>query len=215
MAGFISPGVWSLALSWPGGSWQSTVQIVAAVVLTYVVVLWVAALVWVFRDIRDRSRDPFYHAVAVFMVLVFNLPGLWLYLILRPKLTLADAYERTLEEEALLQELEDQKGCPNCHRRVLDDYIVCPSCTTQLKEPCPQCARPLSYSWVACPYCATQRRGRTRIEGGAPPTTPLRRSEPEPPAISNRGAQAPSAVARTDESGGTDREGNWSATAAQ
>jgi hypothetical protein len=162
MAGLAILGGPYFALSWPGGTWQDTAKYAGAIVITYVVVLWVAGLIWVYRDIRDRSRDPFYHAIAVFMVLAFNLPGLWLYLILRPKLTLADAYERTLEEEALLQELEDQKGCPTCHRRVLDDYIVCPSCTTQLKEPCPKCGKPLSYSWVACPYCATVRRARTR-----------------------------------------------------
>src|SRR5947209_12550810 len=95
------PGTWSFAVSWPGGSWQDTVKLVGALLATYLVVLWVAGLIWVYRDIRDRSRDPFYHAVAVFVVLVFNLPGLWLYLILRPKVTLAEAYERTLEEEAL------------------------------------------------------------------------------------------------------------------
>jgi len=162
MAAWAYPNIWAPAISWPGGSWQDTIKLFAAVVITYIVVLWIAGLIWVYRDIRDRSRDPFYHAIAVFMVLAFNLPGLWLYLILRPKLTLADAYERTLEEEALLQDLEDQKGCPTCHRRVLDEYIVCPSCTTQLKEPCPNCTRPLSYSWVACPYCATLRRTRTR-----------------------------------------------------
>ncbi len=171
------PGAWSFAVSWPGGSWQDTVKIVVALLATYLVVLWVAGLVWVYRDIRDRSRDPFYHAIAVFMVLVFNLPGLWLYLILRPKVTLAEAYERTLEEEALLQELEDQKGCPTCHRRVLDDYIVCPTCTTQLKEPCPQCQKPLSYSWVACPYCAMPRRQRSRPDTGNDATTPLTRSQ--------------------------------------
>jgi hypothetical protein len=91
-------------------------------------------------------------------------------------MTLAEAYERTLEEEALLQELEDQKGCPTCHRRVLDDYIVCPSCTTQLKEPCPTCGKPLSYSWVACPYCATLRRQRGRLEPGEEATTVLPRA---------------------------------------
>jgi Double zinc ribbon len=172
------PRVWFPAISWPGGSWQDTVKIVGAVVITYVVVLWAAGLIWVYRDIRDRTRDPFYQAISVFVVLAFNLPGLWLYLILRPKLTLAEAYERTLEEEALLQELEDQKGCPTCHRRVLDDYIVCPSCTTQLKEPCPRCAKPLSYSWVACPYCANLRRPRGRTDFGDEPTTALRRTTP-------------------------------------
>ena len=175
MISWTQPGAGTLAVSWPGGSWQDTAKLAGALVATYIVVLWVAALIWVYRDIRDRSRDPFYHAVAVFVVLVFNLPGLWLYLILRPKVTLGESYERTLEEEALLQELEDQKGCPTCHRRVLDEYIVCPTCTTQLKEPCPQCAKPLSYSWAACPFCATPRRQRSRTGGDEEATVPLPR----------------------------------------
>src|SRR5439155_13284691 len=177
-----------------------------AVLITYIVVLWVAGLIWVYRDIRDRSRDPFYQALSVFMVLVFNLPGLWLYLILRPKLTLREAYELTLEEEALLQELEDQKGCPTCHRRVLDDYIVCPSCTTQLKEPCPNCGKPLSYSWTACPYCATLRRPRGRADEQ---TTALTRApQPSPPApAAPRTARTP--AARRSESV-AEREGTLS-----
>ncbi|MGI8554184.1 MAG: zinc ribbon domain-containing protein [Dehalococcoidia bacterium] len=151
---------WMLAFAWPGGSWQNSVKILAALLITYIIVLWISAIIWVYRDIRDRTRDPFFQAMAVFVVLVFNLPGLWLYLILRPPLTLAEAYSRSLEEEALLQELEDQKACPNCRRRVQDDFLVCPSCQTQLKEAFVNCSRPLSYSWSACPYCATPKQER-------------------------------------------------------
>src|SRR5579859_2211179 len=85
MANLVPGMVWPVAVSWPGGSWQDTVKYTAAILITYIVVLWAAGLIWVYRDIRDRSRDPFYHALSVFMVLVFNLPGLWLYLILRPR----------------------------------------------------------------------------------------------------------------------------------
>jgi RNA polymerase subunit RPABC4/transcription elongation factor Spt4 len=149
-----------LALTWPGGNWQNSAKIIAAMLITYVIVLWISAVIWTFRDIHDRTRDPFFQAVSVFVVLVFNLPGLWLYLILRPPQTLAEAYARSLEEEALLQELEDQKACPNCRRRVADDFLVCPTCETQLKEACTVCSRPLAYSWTACPYCGTPKHAR-------------------------------------------------------
>lgn len=157
MIGLLNAGAW-LLISWPGGSWQATVKVVLAAVITYLLVLWVLMVWWTYRDIRARTRDPFLQAAAVFVVLVFNLPGLWVYLIGRPRETLAEAYARSLEEEALLQELEDLKACPSCHRRVADDFIICPVCQTQLKEPCASCARPLSYSWTACPYCARPRR---------------------------------------------------------
>ena len=46
--------------------------------------------------------------MAFLLVLVFSVLGLIIYLILRPRETLAEAYARSLEEEALLQELEEQ-----------------------------------------------------------------------------------------------------------
>ena len=172
-----------LAFAWPGGSWQNSAKIVAAMLITYLIVLWISSVIWTFRDIRERTRDPFFQAVAVFVVLVFTLPGLWLYLILRPEMTLAEAYARSLEEEALLQELEDQKACPNCRRRVADDFLVCPACQTQLKEACVACSRPLSYSWNACPYCATPKDERgLRRRAGSQETAAMPRARRNRPA---------------------------------
>jgi RNA polymerase subunit RPABC4/transcription elongation factor Spt4 len=155
----VGVSAWYVLLSWPGGSWQTTVRFVAAGLITYYVALWAGMVWWTYRDSRERTRDPFMQALAVFLVVFFSFAGLVIYLMTRPRLTLADAYARTLEEEALLQELEDLKACPTCRRRVDDDYIICPTCQTQLKEPCSRCTRPLSYSWAACPYCAQPRRG--------------------------------------------------------
>lgn len=160
-------------VSWPGGSWEATLKLAIAIVAVYLGALWLTLIFWTYRDIRQRTRDPIVQTVSVLLVLVFFLPGHWIYLILRPRYTLAELYERSLEEEALLQELEDQKACPNCKRRVLDDYLICPSCRTQLKEPCRQCSKPLSYAWVACPFCGLEKPPR---EGkGARPVRQPRR----------------------------------------
>lgn len=147
-------------VSWPGGSWQATAKDVVTVLAAYIAVLWVAMIFWTYRDIRNRTRDPIVQASAILCVVLLFLPGYWIYLILRPRYTLNDLYERSLEEEALLQELEDQKICPGCKRRVRDDYIICPSCRAHLKEPCAKCERPLNYSWSACPYCGTTKAPR-------------------------------------------------------
>ena len=165
----------SVAISWPGGSWQDTVRFVVAGLVTYYVALWAGMVWWTYRDSRERTRDPFMQALAVFLVLFFSFAGLVIYLMTRPRLTLADAYARTLEEEALLQELEDLKACPTCRRRVEDDFIICPTCQTQLKEPCSGCVKPLSYSWAACPYCATPRRPTSQPRRAAASAAP----EPE------------------------------------
>jgi len=150
--------------AWPGGTWQDTVWLVAALVVAYGVVLWLSALAWVYRDVKSRTNDSVSQWVSVFLVLIFNLPGLFLYFILRPQDTLTEAYERTLETEAMLQEVERLGTCPSCRRRIEEDYLLCPYCRTSLRRPCNQCGRALSFGWVACPYCGTDRMPSTPTE---------------------------------------------------
>ncbi len=132
--------------------------------------LWLSILVWVYRDIRDRSRDSSLQVLSVIIVLMFfpgfNIPGLAAYLMLRPRDTLEEAYARSLEEEALLRELGDEGSCPSCRRLTDKEFHYCPSCKTQLKDQCTKCERLLSFSWVACPYCGTIREGAApSVEG--------------------------------------------------
>jgi len=117
--------------------------------------LWLAMILWVYRDMRARSRDTLAHLIVALMVAVLTLPGLFIYLFLRPRETLAEAYERSLEEEALLQDIEERPVCPGCKQRVQDDWQVCPHCHTRLKKPCSHCGRMLELAWDLCPHCAT------------------------------------------------------------
>jgi len=138
-------------------NWENAATLAVTVAGAYVLVLWIGIIAWTYRDIRDRTRDTAFQIVAILLVLVFNIPGWIIYMVLRPDETLAEAYARSLEEEALLQELEEQGICPSCKRYVTADFVICPYCRTQLKEPCTNCGRPLSFNWVACPYCMTQK----------------------------------------------------------
>jgi len=144
-------------MDWPGGNWENIATLAATIAVAYVLVLWISTIAWTYRDIRDRSRDSAFQIVAVLLVMVFPFLGWVIYMLLRPSETLAQAYARSLEEEALLQELEEQGICPSCKRYVTADFVVCPYCRTQLKEPCANCGRPLSFNWVACPHCATPK----------------------------------------------------------
>ncbi len=143
--------------AWPGGSWQDTAGMAAVLVGVYFAILWLAVTIWTFRDIRDRTRDPFSQTLGVLLVLVFNLPGLFLYLMLRPRDTLSEQYERSLEAEALLQELQEQPLCPTCRRTVRADFLACPYCRTGLRDVCVQCGRAVAFDWAVCPYCMADR----------------------------------------------------------
>ncbi len=129
----------------------------------FLVALWVSLVVWTYRDIRSRARDPLVQTLSALLVAVLNLPGVLVYLILRPPRTLEEEYQRTLEEEALLQALEDLPLCPGCERRVKEDWQVCPNCHTKLKKACHNCSKFMELPWNICPYCGTPAPG-VRVE---------------------------------------------------
>jgi RNA polymerase subunit RPABC4/transcription elongation factor Spt4 len=130
----------------------------------FLVALWIALIIWAYRDIRSRSRDPLVQILSALLVTVLNLPGVLVYLILRPARTLEEEYQHTLEEESLLQALDELPLCPGCERRVKDDWQVCPNCHTKLKKPCHHCGKLMELAWNICPYCGTPVPGM-RQEG--------------------------------------------------
>lgn len=119
---------------------------------------WLAMIVWAYRDIRSRSRDTFTHIGTLVLVALLTIPGLIIYLLIRPRETLSEAYERSLEEEALLQEIEEKPTCPGCGQRVQENWQACPHCFTRLKKPCIHCHQMLELSWQVCPYCTTPQQ---------------------------------------------------------
>lgn len=148
--------------------------------LVYLVLLWAGSVLWVSRDVRSRSDDATTHMIAVAIAVIFPLVGLPIYFVLRPRETFTDAYDRRLEEDALLAELHAVHACPNCRRPVQEEFALCAYCGTALKQPCGQCGRSLLLAWHNCPYCGfvrpqarqQERRPATAQETDARPASP-------------------------------------------
>lgn len=134
-------------------------------VITFLIVFWISLVVWTFRDVRARTQDFLTQVLATLLVAVFFVFGLFIYMILRPRQTLAEVYERQLEEESLLAEMTERQTCNNCHARVEGDFQICPSCGQKLKRPCPKCERLLELRWTFCPYCASNMGGPGPMPG--------------------------------------------------
>ena len=128
----------------------------------FLAALWLSLIVWTYRDVRARARDPLGRILAVLVVAVLFLPGIVVYLILRPHRTLEDEYQTTLEEEALLQSIEETPVCPGCARRTQDKWKICPNCHTKLKKVCHECGELMDLPWNLCPFCATPVPGMRR-----------------------------------------------------
>jgi len=117
---------------------------------------WLSLVVWAVRDMRSRSRDPFASLLAGLTVLLLPFVGILIYWMLRPPQTLTEVYERALEEEALLQEIEERPSCPGCSRAVQKGWIICPHCHTRLRKQCPDCNELMELQWNLCPFCGNQ-----------------------------------------------------------
>jgi hypothetical protein len=138
------------------------ILILAAWGAAFIAALWLSLIVWTYRDIRQRARDPLSRILAVLVVAVLFLPGIVIYLILRPPRTLEEDYQHTLEEEALLRAIEETNLCPGCSRRVKENWVVCPNCHTKLRKNCHQCGKLMELPWNLCPFCGTPAPGMRR-----------------------------------------------------
>lgn len=134
-----------------------SLQALAALGGAYLIATWFVLAVWTFRDIESRSRSVVTQVFSTLLAVFFWIPGVLLYMMLRPKETLDEAYQRSLEEEYLLQDLEELPLCPTCNHFVHDDWQICPHCNTQLREPCSSCDHLIDLRWAICPYCGEQQ----------------------------------------------------------
>jgi hypothetical protein len=118
---------------------------------------WVAMGIWTLNDIRSRTRDWLAIVLASLLVLVFPLVGLVLYMMIRPRETLADVFDRALEEESLLRELEGTLSCSRCGVPVQDNWNFCSNCHSQLRFACSSCGKAMRHEWSICVSCGADQ----------------------------------------------------------
>lgn len=147
MTGSVFGGVHSFFHS---STW-SAVQALGTILL---LVLWVATAYWVWKDAKRRIANRNLVWLSTVLGAVPPFLGPLIYMLFRPPEYLEDVRERELEIKAIEQRL-DAQACPVCRAEVSDEFLVCPVCTTKLRQACTNCTRPLEQSWQVCPYCET------------------------------------------------------------
>ena len=133
------------------GTWA----VIRNLTLFFVGVFWLATAFWVYKDARRRIEDPWLVGMATVLGLV-PFVGPIIYMLFRPPEYLEDVRERELEIKAMEERLSRRDlHCPVCRAEVGPDFLVCPVCTTKLKQACSNCKAPLEALWQICPYCET------------------------------------------------------------
>lgn len=136
------------------------------IIVGYFFVLWISVIIWVTKDIINRTNNIFYQIVSILTVIFWTPLWVVIYLLIRPSKTLFEKHyeELDFEEEAsytelLAKELEDMEGdekhmhCPKCDYKIESSFKFCPNCRVQLKHECYSCKKELREEWTHCPYC--------------------------------------------------------------
>ena len=157
---------------------NSGLSLAVNLLILFLVVLWLALVYWTYADARRRISDPVLIGCSTAASL-FPFLGTIVYMIVRPPERLEDIRERELEMQAAEARLQAAGYylCPHCDHSIERDYLRCPTCMRQLKEPCLTCQRPIDPTWKLCPYCEAEvgvapeprprRRRRTTAEQAA------------------------------------------------
>ncbi len=132
--------------------------LVLRVFLIGFVVFWLVVVGWVIADAFERTKSIFAVFFYALIVLVFNIMGLVIYLLIRPKATSDEAYWADLERRYLKFETAGLGDCPSCGEEIQPNFIFCPSCGYHLRVKCPSCGVFLEPSWNVCPFCSHRMR---------------------------------------------------------
>ena len=149
MTGSVFGGVHSFFHS---GTWK----LILVLLVLFVFVFWAATVFWVWKDARRRIEDPMLVRAATVLGGIPPFLGPLVYMLFRPPEYLEDVRERELEIRAIESRLGGHElHCGVCGCAVDADFLVCPVCTTKLRQACTECSRPLEAAWQICPYCET------------------------------------------------------------
>jgi Double zinc ribbon len=121
----------------------------------FLVVFWLAVGYWTYKDARRRIQDPWLVAMATLLGLIPPFVGAIIYMLFRPPEYLDEVRERELEMKALQAMRPEDERCPVCRSPVEAGYLVCPVCTSRLRDACTGCKAPLDPLWQVCPFCET------------------------------------------------------------
>lgn len=122
-------------------------------VLIYLGILWFAIVIWVGRDIINRTNNVLFQVAVILINIILPVFGLILYLIIRPSKTLLEKYYEELEYNFLAEHAHDEEKCPRCEAVLSAEFLYCPSCSEKVKSSCWNCKHAYASRYTVCPYC--------------------------------------------------------------
>jgi len=161
MTGSTASTVFTQTTDFFGGGLQQlagllTPDTVIRALILYFFVIWGAFIIWVTKDITNRTNSLFYQFFGILTIIVLTpILGLPIYLLIRPRNTLVEQYYEESGVDA--SDIEAGKFCPYCQEMIEADFFFCPHCHAELLYDCFQCGKIIQTQWKICPYCGVDQ----------------------------------------------------------
>jgi ribosomal protein L35AE/L33A len=127
-----------------------------SILFVLLILFWLVLIGWVWIDSGERTSNMTIRVIYLVLVLVLNIPGLIIYLIIRPGETIDQLYWADLERRYLKYETSELGDCSKCGAQLLPGYVFCTNCGNEIKKECPNCKVMISKGSKFCAYCGTQ-----------------------------------------------------------
>jgi hypothetical protein len=124
------------------------------------IIFWLIMVGWVWIDSGERTSKKDARAGYILLVILLNIPGLIIYLILRPSETIEEIYWADLERRYLKYETAELGDCPKCGHQLLPGFVFCTNCGYRIKRKCPKCGVLIGKDHKYCEFCGAQIRER-------------------------------------------------------
>jgi RNA polymerase subunit RPABC4/transcription elongation factor Spt4 len=124
--------------------------------LAAVVLIYSSCLIWITRDIKNRTNNFLIQISSIILGLLF-IPGLIIYLLLRPRETVDEKKSRNVIRKIELVAIESKlRTCSHCTTLNKMKFKYCVNCGTELKSECKECSKLIDPLWQFCPFCSTE-----------------------------------------------------------
>jgi hypothetical protein len=127
-------------------------------------IFWFVLVGWVWVDSGERTSNRQARIIYLLLVLVLNIPGLIIYLIVRPSETIEQIYWADLERRYLKYETAELGDCPECGSQLFPGYHFCANCGCDIKKKCPSCGVMISKTARYCAHCGAKITDTTHKE---------------------------------------------------
>lgn len=119
-------------------------------------IFWLVLVGWVWIDSGERTSNRRARIIYLLLVIVLNIPGLIIYLIVRPSETIEQIYWADLERRYLKYETAELGDCPECGSQLFPGYHFCANCGSDIKKKCPSCGVMISKNAKYCAHCGSK-----------------------------------------------------------